>query len=142
MQCPERHLDVKAGRVGILLINLGSPDDTSFLSVRRYLMEFLSDRRVVEARGLGWWLVFNAIILTRRPKSLGEAYGKIWNRQVDEAPLKTITRQQAECLADRFYGSADIIVDWAMRHGAPSISEAIGRMQLNSAPSNSLNNAV
>ena len=123
MHRPHEHPDVKSGRIGILLINLGSPDDTSFWPVRRYLKEFLSDPRVVEARGPVWWLIFNGIILTKRPVSLGEAYKKIWNRQTDEAPLKIITRKQAESLAERFAGTDTVEVDWAMRYGQPSIDE-------------------
>ena len=127
----EQHPDVKVGRIGVLLINLGSPDEASFWPIRRYLKEFLTDRRVVEAKGPVWWLVLNGIILTRRPVSLGEAYGKIWNHQTNEAPLKTITRKQAERLADRFDGKSGIIVDWAMRYGNPAIGEVINRLTSN-----------
>lgn len=126
---PDEHPGIKAGRIGIVLINLGSPDATSFWPVRRYLKEFLSDPRVVEAKGPVWWLIFNGIILTRRPASLGEAYEKIWNRQAGEAPLKTITRKQAENLAGRFADTATIEIDWAMRYANPPIGEAIDRLK-------------
>ncbi len=129
MHHEDRHPDVKFGKIGILLINLGSPDAASFWPVRRYLKEFLSDPRVINARGLVWWLVFNGIILNRRPVSLGRAYNKIWNRQTDEAPLKTTTRKQSEKLTRRFAHSSEIEVDWAMRYAAPPISAAVERLK-------------
>ncbi len=112
-------------KTGILLINLGSPDATDFRSVRRYLKQFLSDKRVIEARGPLWWLVFHGIILTRRPKSAGRAYASIWNRSLDESPLKVTTRAQAGALASRFAHRPDVVVEWAMRYGAPSIDAGI-----------------
>ena len=126
---PDSHPEINHSHIGILLINLGSPDATSFLPVRRYLKEFLSDHRVVEAKGPVWWLIFNGIILTRRPLSLGAAYEKIWNNEAGEAPLKTITRRQAEGLSGKFAGNSQIEVDWAMRYGAPRIGEAIARLK-------------
>ena len=83
-----------ADKLGILLVNLGTPDATSYWPMRKYLKEFLSDPRVVEAKGPVWWLIFNGIILTRRPKKSGQAYAKIWNTERDESPLKSITRAQ------------------------------------------------
>lgn len=129
MRRPNEHPDITIGRIGILLINLGSPDATSFWPVRRYLKEFLSDPRVVEAKGPVWWLIFNGIILTRRPVSLGTAYDKIWNHEADEAPLKTITRKQASGLKERFAGDNAIEVDWAMRYANPPVGEAIARLK-------------
>ena len=129
MHRPDEHPEIRTGRIGILLINLGSPDATSYRPVRRYLKEFLSDPRVVEARGFGWWLILNGIILTRRPVSLGAAYDKIWNHERDEGPLKTITRKQANGLAKRFSGHAAIKVDWAMRYANPPIAEGIARLK-------------
>lgn len=129
MHRPDEHPEIRTGHIGILLINLGSPDSTSFWPVRRYLKEFLSDPRVVEARGLVWWMIFNGIILTRRPVSLGAAYDKIWNHETDEAPLKTITRKQANGLAKRFSGLAAIEVDWGMRYANPPVAEAIARLK-------------
>ena len=117
-----------AGPTGVLLINLGTPEATDFRAMRRYLKEFLSDKRVVEAKGPLWWLILNGVILTRKPKSSGAAYRKIWNEARDESPLKTITRAQAEALATRYSDHPDIQVDWAMRYGKPSIPEAIARL--------------
>ena len=111
-----------AGRIGVLLVNLGTPDSTGYWAMRRYLKEFLSDRRVIEENRLKWWLVLNLIILTVRPGRKGRDYDKIWNRERDESPLKTITRSQSDKL-DELMEKVDkrIRVDWAMRYGNPSI---------------------
>ena len=110
------------GRIGVLLVNLGTPDATDYWSMRRYLKEFLSDRRVIEENRLKWWLVLNLIILTVRPGRKGRDYDKIWNKQRDESPLKTITRSQSDQL-EEILDKVDkrIRVDWAMRYGNPSI---------------------
>jgi ferrochelatase len=110
------------GRIGVLLVNLGTPDGTGYWAVRRYLKEFLSDRRVIEENRLKWWLVLNLIILTVRPGRKGRDYDKIWNKQRDESPLKTITRSQSDQL-EEILDKVDkrIRVDWAMRYGNPSI---------------------
>jgi protoporphyrin/coproporphyrin ferrochelatase len=110
------------GRIGVLLVNLGTPDSTGYWAMRRYLKEFLSDRRVIEENRLKWWLVLNLIILTVRPGRKGRDYDKIWNRERDESPLKTITRSQSDKL-DELMEKVDkrIRVDWAMRYGNPSI---------------------
>ena len=114
------------GRIGVLLVNLGTPDGTGYWAVRRYLKEFLSDRRVVEENRLKWWLVLNLIILTVRPGRKGRDYEKIWNRQRDESPLKTITRSQSDQL-EEILDKVDkrIRVDWAMRYGNPSIASRL-----------------
>jgi len=117
-----------AVKTGILLINLGTPDATDFWSVRRYLSQFLSDKRVIWARGPFWWLILNGIILNRRPRSLGRAYDLIWNRDLDESPLRTHTRMQAQKLAERFADNPLIMGDWAMRYGTPSIGDGIRRL--------------
>ncbi len=110
-------------RIGVLLVNLGTPDATDAESVRRYLREFLSDRRVIEETGLVWQLVLNGIILPFRPRRKGRDYAKIWNREKDESPLKTITRAQAEKLGAVLAPLGNrIMVDWAMRYGNPSIA--------------------
>ncbi|HEY0568729.1 MAG TPA: ferrochelatase [Xanthobacteraceae bacterium] len=114
------------GRIGVLLVNLGTPDGTDPGSVRRYLREFLNDRRVIEENGIVWKLVLNGIILPFRPRRKGRDYASIWNTERDESPLKTITRSQAEKLAIAL-ASADsrIVVDWAMRYGNPAMGAAI-----------------
>jgi protoporphyrin/coproporphyrin ferrochelatase len=109
-------------RIGVLLVNLGTPDATDYWSMRRYLKEFLSDRRVIEENRLKWWLALNLIILTVRPGRKGRDYDKIWNRERNESPLKTITRSQSDKL-EEIMDKIDkrIRVDWAMRYGNPSI---------------------
>src|SRR5476651_1217562 len=87
-------------RIGVLLVNLGTPDATGYWAMRRYLKEFLSDRRVIEENRLKWWLVLNLIILTVRPGRKGRDYAKIWNMQRNESPLKTITRSQSDQLEE------------------------------------------
>jgi ferrochelatase len=116
----------KGGPVGVLLVNLGTPDATDYWSMRRYLKEFLSDPRVIEENRTKWWLVLNLIILTVRPGRKGRDYDSIWNNERDESPLKTITRGQAEKLAASL-GVSDtpVIVDWAMRYGNPSIAARV-----------------
>jgi ferrochelatase len=113
-------------RIGVLLVNLGTPDSTGYWAVRRYLKEFLSDRRVIEENRLKWWLVLNLIILTVRPGRKGRDYDKIWNKERDESPLKTITRSQSDKL-DEMMDKLDkrIRVDWAMRYGNPSIASRL-----------------
>ena len=114
------------GRIGVLLVNLGTPDSTGYWAVRRYLKEFLSDRRVIEENRLKWWLVLNLIILTVRPGRKGRDYDKIWNKERNESPLKTITRSQSDRL-DEMMDKLDkrIRVDWAMRYGNPSIASRL-----------------
>ncbi len=116
----------QAGRIGVLIVNLGTPDATDAGSVRRYLREFLSDKRVIENQGLVWKFVLNAIILPRRPRVKGRDYEKIWNREKNESPLKTITRSQAGKLRATIDAlDPTIMVDWAMRYGNPSLETRI-----------------
>ncbi|MBF9234746.1 ferrochelatase [Microvirga alba] len=125
--CPVDHPPARTGRVGVLLLNLGTPEGTDYWSMRRYLKEFLSDRRVIETPRLLWWPILNLIILTTRPGRKGRDYATIWNKERDEGPLKTITRAQAEDLAIHLKGVAGdkITVDWAMRYGKPEIRQRI-----------------
>jgi protoporphyrin/coproporphyrin ferrochelatase len=117
--------DVRAGRVGVLLVNLGTPDTADTRGVRVYLREFLSDPRVVENQGLLWKLTLNGIILRVRPARKARDYRKIWNTEKNESPLKTITRAQAEKLARSIADHDHLEVDWAMRYGNPSIRAGI-----------------
>jgi ferrochelatase len=127
---PPQHPAVARGRVGVLLVNLGTPDATDYWSMRRYLKEFLSDRRVIEENRIKWWLILNLIVLTVRPRRKGRDYDKIWDRKRDESPLKTITRAQAAKLAALLAQSHPrIIVDWAMRYGNPSIPSRLANLQ-------------
>jgi ferrochelatase len=123
---PADHPAVASGHIGVLIVNLGTPEATDPQSVRRYLKEFLSDRRVIEENGLVWQLILNGIILRFRPRRKGRDYEKIWNRERDESPLKTTTRAQCEKLAARLAPiGGSIISDWAMRYGHPSIDSRI-----------------
>ena len=121
-------------KIGILLSNLGTPDATDYWSMRRYLSEFLSDRRVIEAPRLIWFFILNGLILTSRPATKGKDYETIWNRELNESPLKTITRAQAEKLQAAIDAgllgpnSVDVVVDWGMRYGNPSLKSAIDRL--------------
>lgn len=113
-------------KTGLLLVNLGTPDATDKQSMRRYLKQFLSDRRVVEAPRLVWWLILNGIILNIRPAKSGAAYDKIWMRDnEDGSPLRHYTRLQAEQLAAETGSRDDLVVDWAMRYGNPSIESRL-----------------
>src|ERR1700754_1700534 len=87
-----------SGRVGILLLNLGTPDATDAASVRRYLKEFLSDKRVIEKNTIGWKVLLNGFTLRFRPRRKGKDYATIWNNELNESPLKTITRSQSDKL--------------------------------------------
>src|ERR1041384_7905437 len=119
-----------AGRIGVLLVNLGTPDATDCWAMRRYLKEFLSDTRVIEENRVKWWLVLNLIILSLRPRRKGRDYDKIWNKERDESPLRTITRAQAEKLATMLAPiDARITVDWAMRYGNPSNASRLDALQ-------------
>ena len=125
---PADHGDVSRGRIGVLLVNLGTPDATDYWSMRRYLKEFLSDRRVIEVPRAIWWPILNLIILTIRPNRSGAAYKSIWNKDRDESPLRTITRAQSEGLAASLASDQRISVDWAMRYGRPAIGERLQAM--------------
>jgi ferrochelatase len=114
-------------KIGVLLVNLGTPDGTDYGSMRRYLKEFLSDPRVIETNRVLWWLILNLVILTIRPGRKGKDYEKIWNRAKNESPLKTITRAQSEKLEAHFKGR-NIAVDWAMRYGNPSIPSRLSAL--------------
>ncbi len=118
------HAPRRAGRTGVLLINLGTPDTTSYWPVRRYLKEFLSDRRVIETNRVLWWLILNFVVLVKRPFASGAKYRSIWNEALDESPLRTITRSQAEKVGHAL-APKKIVIDWAMRYGNPSIAARI-----------------
>ena len=123
------HTAVKSSKIGILLINLGTPEATSYWPMRKYLKEFLSDPRVIETNRILWWFILNAVILTIRPNKSGHAYEQIWNRELDESPLKTVTRDQTEAIAKAFVDDDRVIVDWAMRYGLPSTSDVLTRLR-------------
>lgn len=114
--------------MGVLLVNLGSTDRADAPAVRRYLREFLADRRVIEKQGLAWKAVLNLVILPRRPAVKARDYRKIWNRERDESPLFTITRAQAEKVAALLAPHDHVVVDWAMRYGNPPIRSRVASL--------------
>ncbi len=120
---PPDHPRVQHGRVGVLLVNLGTPDAPTPDAVRRYLAEFLSDRRVVEIPPLIWQPILRGIILNTRPKKSAHAYSLVWRE--DGSPLAAITRAQSEALDL----GGDVVVDWAMRYGNPAIGERLAAMK-------------
>lgn len=126
MSRPSDHPPISSGRIGVLLINLGTPEDLSPKSVRRYLKEFLWDRRVVEIPRIVWWFVLNLIVLNTRPKKSAAAYAKIWRHEENESPLRHFTRELTKKLAEQF---PDLVVDFAMRYGEPSIAEKMRELQ-------------
>ncbi len=136
----------KTGRTGVLLVNLGTPDGTDYRSMRRYLKEFLWDPRVVEMPRPLWWVILNGAILSFRPGLSGKAYEKIWNRDKNESPLRTITRDTTSALRTRMivkgsHGTKesheknggenenDLVISWAMRYGKPSIKHGLYVLQ-------------
>jgi ferrochelatase len=124
---PARPEPQPASRTGVLLVNLGTPEATDPGSVRRYLREFLSDRRVIEASPLIWRPILECVVLPFRSRRSGAAYARIWDKERNESPLKTITRGQAEKLAAAL-ADAGVVVDWAMRYGKPAIRERVDAM--------------
>ena len=124
---PADHPAVKPAKVGVLLANLGTPDHHSYWPMRRYLNEFLSDRRVIDYSPWIWQPLLQLVILTKRPFSSGEAYKSIWNEEANESPLMTITKQQTEKMTDLLkarYGDA-VEVDFCMRYGNPSTKSKV-----------------
>ncbi len=123
---------VPGSKIGVLLVNLGTPDATDFWSVRRYLKEFLSDPRVIEAPRWQWWPILNLIVLTIRPGRSGKAYAAVWDKLGPGSPLRATTEGQGKKLAAWVagggLGAARPIVEWAMRYGTPSIPDKLAKL--------------
>ena len=126
---PAGHPEAAHGRIGVLLLNLGTPDGTDYWPMRRYLKEFLSDRRVIEVPRWKWWPILNLIILSVRPGRKGKDYATIWNNELNEGPLKTIARAQAEHLRKVLADEPRVEVDWAMRYANPTTDSRIRALQ-------------
>lgn len=126
-QRPADHPIIPEPKVGVLLLNLGTPDATDYWSMRRYLSEFLSDRRVIETNPLFWQPLLQGIILSVRPQKSGANYERIWDKQANDSPLRVITRRQAEKLQARL--GEGVIVDFAMRYGNPSTPSRLEALQ-------------
>ena len=128
MREQNKHPKVSFGKTGVLLINLGTPDSTSWWDIRKYLKEFLSDKRVIEVNPFIWKIILNLFILTFRPSKTAHAYKQIWMGNPGESPLRYYTRSQKEKLSQRI-SNKDVIVDFAMRYGNPSIKSKISILQ-------------
>lgn len=122
---PPDHPTIPPPRIGVLLINLGTPDSADVRAVRRYLAEFLSDRRVVELPKLAWQPILRGIVLTTRPKKSAHAYRQVWSEA--GSPLAAVTRAQATALKQAF--GDEVMVDWAMRYGNPAIADRLAAMK-------------
>jgi ferrochelatase len=126
---PDQHLDIKPSKVAVLLVNLGTPSASDTRSVRRFLAEFLSDRRVIELSPLLWKPILYSIILTTRPAKIANAYQKIWMQEHDESPLRFYSRQQAEKLRIALQSEQNILIEWAMRYGEPSLQSSLEKLK-------------
>ncbi len=124
------HPEVKFGKTGILIINLGTPDSTSWLDIRKYLKEFLSDRRVIEVNPIIWQIILNLFILTFRPSKTAHAYKQIWRKDTNESPLLYYTKKQSSELSKKI-SDEKTIVEFAMRYGNPSIKSKLIELQKN-----------
>ena len=124
----ENHPNIKYGKTGILLINLGTPDSTSWWDIRKYLKEFLSDKRVIEVNPVLWQILLNLFILNFRPSKTAHAYKKIWFKETNESPLRYYTRHQTQKLKQKIK-SENVLIDFAMRYGNPSIKSKLKQLK-------------
>ena len=124
------HPKVNYGKTGVLLVNLGTPDSTSWWDVRKYLKEFLSDKRVIEVNFFLWQIILNLFILTFRPSKTAKAYKEIWMKKENMSPLRYYTEMQTKKLKEKMKNEK-IIIDHAMRYGNPSIKNTIVNLQKN-----------
>ena len=123
-----KHPEVKYGKTGILLINLGTPDSTGWWDIRKYLKEFLSDRRVIEVNPFIWKIILNLFILTFRPSKTAKAYKEIWMKDKNMSPLRHYTIMQSQKLSEKL-NNKNKIVEYAMRYGSPSIRSKIDELK-------------
>ena len=122
------HPDIKFGKTGLLLVNLGTPDSTKWLDIRKYLKEFLSDRRVIEVNPILWQIILNLFILNFRPSKTAKAYKEIWMKKENMSPLRYYTIMQTKKLSEKMQ-EKNIIIDFAMRYGNPSIKSKLKSLQ-------------
>ena len=122
------HPEVNYGKIGVLLINLGTPDSTGWWDIRKYLKEFLSDKRVIEVNPFLWQIILNLFILTFRPSKTAKAYKEIWMNDINKSPLRFFTEMQTKKLNEKLRDE-NLIIDFAMRYGNPSIKSKIKKMQ-------------
>tara|TARA_B100000963_G_scaffold196885_1_gene171336 strand:- start:7478 stop:8479 length:1002 start_codon:yes stop_codon:yes gene_type:complete len=124
----DNHPKINFGKTGVLIVNLGTPDSTNWWDIRKYLKEFLSDRRVIEVNPFLWQIILNLFILTFRPSKTAHAYKQIWLKEENESPLLFFTRSQSEKLGKKI-SNDKVIVDFAMRYGNPSIKSKLNMLQ-------------
>ncbi len=124
----KEHPKIKFGKTGVLIINLGTPDSTNWWDIRKYLREFLSDKRVIEVNPIIWQIILNLFILTFRPSKTAHAYKKIWRKDTNESPLLYFTRSQASKLNEKI-SNEKVLVDFAMRYGNPSIRSRLNKLK-------------
>ena len=124
MEKSENHPVIPSFKIGVLLVNLGTPEGTQYFPMRKYLNEFLSDKRVIELPKLVWQPILNLFVLTFRPRKSGKMYEKIWDKKKNQSPLRVNTEEQAKKLKQKF-NKSKVVLDWAMRYGNPSIESKI-----------------
>ena len=122
------HPPINFGKTGVLLINLGTPDSTSWFDIRKYLKEFLSDKRVIEVNPIIWQFVLNLFILTFRPSKTAKAYKEIWMKEENMSPLLYYTQMQSEKISSSI-STENLIIDFAMRYGNPSIKSKLNSLK-------------
>ena len=122
------HPDIKFGKTGLLLVNLGTPDSTNWFDIRKYLKEFLSDRRVIEVNPILWQIILNLFILNFRPSKTAKAYKEIWMKKENMSPLRYYTIMQTKKLSEKMQ-EKNLIIDFAMRYGNPSIKNKMRGLQ-------------
>ncbi|MDC0167011.1 ferrochelatase [Candidatus Pelagibacter sp.] len=130
METHKKHPPVKFGKTGVLIVNLGTPDSTRWLDIRKYLKEFLSDKRVIEVNPIIWKLILNLFILTFRPSKTAKAYKEIWMDDKNMSPLLYYTQKQSEKISE-YLSKENLTIDFAMRYGNPSIRSKIHKLQKN-----------
>ncbi len=128
MKIDSNHPPIKFGKTGVLIVNLGTPDSTNWLDIRKYLKEFLSDKRVIEVNPLIWQVILNLFILTFRPSKTAKAYKEIWMKSENMSPLLYYTKKQSEKIS-KLITNENLIIDFAMRYGNPSINSKICKLQ-------------
>ena len=129
------HPKINYGKTGVLIVNLGTPNSTNWFDIRKYLKEFLSDRRVIEVNPIVWQLILNLFILNFRPSKTAKAYKEIWMKDQNMSPLRYYTQNQSTKLS-RVFKDEEIIIDFAMRYGDPSILSKMNELQKPNHPLN------
>ncbi len=124
MELDNSHPSIKFGKTGVLIVNLGTPDSTDWLDIRKYLKEFLSDKRVIEVNPIIWQFILNVFILTFRPSKTAKAYKEIWMKDENMSPLLYYTQKQSEKISTSI-SRKNLLIDFAMRYGNPSIKSKI-----------------